>query len=112
MSTEWLGSSVGRVLAQKARGPGIESRSGHDFPPLWTYRRENLNYLCDRGYTSKFLPKKSTILRIIEFPLAVRLSSFSCPFQGGDFQCGSSSVVVISIAVTVLLVLHCEIGKK
>ena len=31
----WLGSSVVRVLARYARGPGFESRSGHVlFPPL------------------------------------------------------------------------------
>ena len=34
-SAVWLGSSVVRVLARCARGPGIESRSGHVlFPPL------------------------------------------------------------------------------
>ena len=34
-STVWLGSSVVRVLARSARGPGFESRSGHVlFPPL------------------------------------------------------------------------------
>ena len=34
-STVWLGSSVVRVLARYARGPGFESRSGHVlFPPL------------------------------------------------------------------------------
>ena len=30
-TTNWLDSSVGRVLARLARGPGFESRSGHDF---------------------------------------------------------------------------------
>ena len=35
-STVWLGSSVVRVLARYARGPGFESRSGHVlFPTLW-----------------------------------------------------------------------------
>ena len=34
-STVWLGSSVVRVLARYARGPGFESRSGHVLvPPL------------------------------------------------------------------------------
>ena len=34
--TMWLGSSVVRVLARSARGPGFESRSGRVlFPPLW-----------------------------------------------------------------------------
>ena len=34
-STVWLGSSVVRVLARYARGPGFESRSGRvPFPPL------------------------------------------------------------------------------
>ena len=34
--TVWLDSSVSRVLAQYARGPGFEFRSGHVlFPPLW-----------------------------------------------------------------------------
>ena len=28
---KWLGSSVGRVLARSARGPGFESLSGHNF---------------------------------------------------------------------------------
>ena len=36
MSTVWLGSSVVKVLARFARGPGFESRSGRVlFPPLW-----------------------------------------------------------------------------
>ena len=30
-STTWLGSSVGRIFARQPRGPGFESRSGHDF---------------------------------------------------------------------------------
>ena len=35
----WLGSSVVRVLAWYARGPGFESRSGHVlFPPLFRAR--------------------------------------------------------------------------
>ena len=34
-STVWPDSSVVRVLARSARGPGFESRSGHVlFPPL------------------------------------------------------------------------------
>ena len=37
-STAWLGSSVVRVLARYARGPGFESRSGRVlFPPLCQY---------------------------------------------------------------------------
>ena len=42
----WLGSSVGRVLARQARGPGFESRSGYDFSSPVTLRTDIIFSAC------------------------------------------------------------------
>ena len=55
-STVWLGSSVVRVLARSARGPGFESRSGHvSFTPV-TFGGSV--WVCARAASSKGLSRR------------------------------------------------------